>query len=209
MSVLSTGNFDGNVSEIGLDLTSATSLSSMFSQKKSLRKIELRNTDKITTIINCFSNSLSLREVTLGNLTSCINAKQSFYGDTSLEKVTIGNCERVQDWTQTFYGCIALKEIDCELNMTLANSLTEIFEGCTSLQKLRFVKETVSNNLSLASCQSLTKESMESLFDGLASVEGKTVTVSKYAFDNNYPTADEKAAAQSKITQKGWSLVLA
>ena len=209
MSVLSTGNFDGNVSEIGLDLTSATSLSSMFSQKKSLRKIELRNTDKITTIINCFSNSLSLREVTLGNLTSCINAKQSFYGDTSLEKVTIGNCERVQDWTQTFYGCIALKEIDCELNMTLANSLTEIFEGCTSLQKLRFVKETVSNNLSLSSCQSLTKESMESLFDGLASVEGKTVTVSKYAFDNNYPTADEKAAAQSKITQKGWSLVLA
>lgn len=209
MSLLTAGNFDNNVSELGLDLTSATTLSQMFTQRKCLKRIELRNTDKITTIINCFSNSPSLREVILGNLTSCDNAKQSFYNDTSLEKITFGKNDRIKDWSDTFSGCISLIEINATLNMAAANWVSGTFDKCTSLQSVRFEKETVSSDISLASCKSLSKESMESLFDGLAISHDGTVTLSKYAFENNYPTADEKNAIEKRLTEKGWELVLA
>lgn len=208
MGYLAAGNFDGNVTELGLDLSSATTLSQMFTQKKCLRRIELRNTDKITTIINGFSNSLALREVILGNLSSCISAKQSFFYDTSLEKITFGNCERIQDWTETFYGCISLKEIDATLNLGAANWVSGIFTNCTSLKSVRFEKETIKMGISLSSCKSLSKESMESLFDGLAISQGRTVTLSRYAYENNYPTDDEKKKIENRLAEKGWKLNL-
>ena len=209
MSLLSAGNFDSNVSELGLDLTSATNLSQMFTQKKCLKRIELRNTDKITTMINCFSNSPSLREVILGDVTSCTNIKQTFYNDTSLERVKIGKGERLQDWSETFSGCIALREIDGELNMHAAVWSSGTFDKCTSLQKVRFVEDSVHKDISLGSCQSLSKESMESLFNGLAVVDDHNVTLSRYAYNNNYPTVAEKAEVENRLTQKGWTLVLA
>ena len=180
----------------------------MFTQKKCLRRIELRNTDKITTIINGFSNSLALREVILGNLSSCDNAKQSFYNDTSLEKITFGNCERIQDWTETFYGCISLKEIDATLNLGAVNWVPNTFANRTSLKSVRFEKETIKIGISLSSCKSLSKESMESLFDGLAISQGGTVTLSRYAYENNYPTDDEKKKIENRLTEKGWKLIL-
>lgn len=209
MAILSSGNFDNNVTELGLDLTSATTLSQMFTQKKNLRRIELRNTDQITTMINCFSNSPSLREVILGDLTKCSNAKQTFYNDTSLEKVTFGNCERMQDWSETFFGCISLKEINASLNMSAANWISGTFDKCTSLQTIRFKKETIGMDISFASCKSLSKESMESIFDGLAILQDGVITLSTYAFENNYPTADERKIFENKLAEKGWTLVLA
>ncbi len=209
MTTLSSGTFSNYVTELGLDLSSATTLSQMFTQKKSLRRIELRNTDKITTIINCFSNSPALREVILGNLTMCNNAKQSFYNDTSLEKITFGKNERIQDWSDTFYGCISLKEINATLNMSAANWISGTFEKCTSLQTIRFEKGTVSRDLSFASCKSLSKESMESLFDGLTVLRDGVITLSRYAFENNYRTADERKDFENRLAEKGWELVLA
>lgn len=209
MSVLSAGNFDGNVTELGLDLSSATSLQSMFSQKASLRRIELRNTDKVTTIINGFSNSTALREIILGNLTSCNNAKDAFYGDTSLEKITFGENHKIQDFSRMFYGCIALKEINGEIDLTFVTNATEMFLNCSSLEKVSFAPKTICADLDFGACKQLSKESMQKIFDNTVTNGSRKLTLSKYAFDNNYPDAEEQTKIRTALTEKKWSLILA
>ena len=208
MRILSTGVFSGFLTEIGLDLSSATSLNQMFSGKDSLRRIELRNTDKIESLSSAFSGSTSLREVILGDLTSCTEINNAFLNDTSLEKITIGNIAKTSDYTNTFSGCIALKEICGELDLSGAARVNDMFLNCTRLKEVRFKKGSVSKISSLATCSSLSRESMDSLLEGLKSGLSGTIVLSKYAFENNYPTAEEKTEFISLLAEKGCSLSL-
>ena len=209
MSVLTAGNFDDYFTEIGLDLSSATTLETIFRGKNRLRYVELRNTDKITSILNGFSYSTALREVVLGDLTNCMNMKWAFDGDTSLEKVTFGANSKVIDFSNMFNGCIALKEINGELDFTVARIATDVFTKCSSLEKVSFKKESIGLSIDLGACKSLSKESMLNLFDGLAVKESMKVTVSRYAFENNFSTSEEQETVRSSVTQKGWTLSLA
>lgn len=209
MQYLSTGNFDGHVSEIGLDLSSATSLDEMFRLKECLKKVELRNTDKLTTMVNAFSNSVALREVTLGNLTQCTSAKWAFFDDTSLERVTLGKNGIINNFFATFSGCISLKEIIGDLNLIAAITVQGMFENCTSLQTVSFVKETIGIDINFGSCKSLSKESMMSIFDGVVKNGERDLTLSRYAFENNFPTAAEQNEIINALTKKNWSLNLA
>ena len=208
MRILSTSVFSGFLTEIGLDLSSATTLNQMFSGKASLRRIELRNTDKIESLSSAFSGSTSLREVILGDLPSCTEINNAFLNDTSLEKITIGNISKVSDYTNTFSGCIALKEICGELDLSGAAKVNDMFLNCTRLKEVRFKKGSISKISSLATCSSLSRESMDSLLEGLKSGLSGTITLSKYAFENNYPTAEEQTKFVSQLTEKGCSLLL-
>lgn len=209
MSYLSGGNFDGNVTELGLDLTSATTLLQVFSQKASLRKIELRNTDNIKTICNAFSNSTMLREVILGDLTSCANAKDAFYGDTSLEKITFGKNKNIDDFSGMFGNCIALREINGVLDTTIARNVTKMFENCSSLEKVTFKDKSIYTDLSLEWCKQLSKESMENIiFHAIEKNGDRFLALSKYAFYNNFPSADDREDIIDFMTQKNWELKL-
>lgn len=209
LSVLTAGNFDDYCTEIGLDLSSVTTFEMVFKGKSRLRRLELRNTGNITSLMSGFSFSTALREVLLGDLTSCTNLKWAFDGDTSLEKVTFGKHSKVVEFSYLFNGCIALKEIDAELDFTVARQATDTFAKCASLEKVSFKKDSIGVNLDLGSCQALSKESMLNLFDGLAVKDSMRVTVSRYAFENNFPTSEEQETVRSSITQKGWTLSLA
>lgn len=209
MSYLSGGNFDGNVTELGLDLTSATTLLQVFSQKASLRRIELRNTDNIKTICNAFSNSTMLREVILGDLTSCANAKDAFYGDTSLEKITFGKNKNIDDFSGMFGNCIALREINGVLDTTIARNVTKMFENCSSLEKVTFKDKSIYTDLSLEWCKQLSKESMENIiFHAIEKNGDRFLALSKYAFYNNFPSADDREDIIDFMTQKNWELKL-
>lgn len=208
MNNFSSGNFSTYITEIGLDFSSSTTLNQLFCKKNSLRKIELRNTDKVTSAYSAFSASTSLREVILGNLTSCIEINYAFSGDTSLEKVTIGEIVRIGDFNNMFNGCIALREINCTLNMIGANKTENMFAKCSSLKEVRFKAESIPLSLSLADCQALSRESILSVVEGLAVVEKNALTLSKYAFDNAFPTQEEQAEVKNTVTQKKWRLVL-
>lgn len=208
MATLSSGNFDNNVTELGLDLTSATTLESMFMSKKSLRRIELRNTDNITSIQNGFSNSTSLREVILGDMTHCNTFRLAFNTCTSLEKVTLGKHSRVVDFSYMFQYCYALKEIVGELNLLVARATTSMFEGCSNLEKVSFARKSINMDISLLSCQSLSRESVLSLLNGLVENGERTLNLSKYAFDNSFPDKKEQEEKIAELQQKGWELVL-
>lgn len=208
MATLSSGNFDNNVTELGFDLTSATTLESMFMSKKSLRRIELRNTDNITSMQNGFSNSPSLRKVILGDLTNCSTFRLAFNTCTSLEKVTLGKHTKVVDFAYMFQFCYALKEIVGELNLLVARGASSMFEGCSNLEKVSFAKESINIDISLLSCKSLSRESVISLFNGLAENGERTLSLSKYAFDNSFPDKNEQEGKTAELQQKGWKLVL-
>lgn len=208
MEYLAAGNFDGNVTELGLDLSSATTLQSMFSQKASLRRIELRNTDEITTLTNGFSNSTALREVLLGNLTSCTSLKDAFYGDTSLEKITFGENSKISDFSHAFSGCIALREINGDINLIVSRTVLGMFENCTSLEKVSFADKSIYGDLDFGPCKQLSRESMLKIFDDTVSNGDRKITFSRYAFDNNFPSADEQTEIKNNLAKKKWSLVL-
>lgn len=204
----STDDFDLYVSEIGLSLASAMTFDQIFQKHQRLKKAELADTEYCFSFEEAFSACTSLREVKIGDLTICESISQAFFNDTSLEKVTLGYNESIQNFSQAFYGCKALREINGELNFIVARDNGDMFTKCSSLEKVDFTPETIRMDMSLQDCVALSKESMMSLFNGLCNDVKKTVKVSKYAFDNNFPTDAEKNEVTNLVTKtKGWKLI--
>lgn len=208
IKVWTSSSFDNYLSEVGLDLTHAVSTDQLFLGKEGLKKIRLANTDKITSASLMFFECPSLREVELGDLDECTNVKQMFCTATSLEKVKFGSNGKITEFGEMFSGCIALREIDATINMSAAINIVDMFLGCGSLEKVSFEPDSIPLDIDLGACKSLSRESMQSLFDGLKNGTTGNVTVSKYAYDNNFPTADERDDTESAVNDKGWELTL-
>lgn len=208
MTALSNGNFDNNLTEIGLDLSSATSIAHVFKNRTSLRRIELRNTDKITSCMYAFLGSKALREIILGDIMLCSSFKGTFNGCTSLERIVIGKNERLYDLSDAFGGCGALKEIVGEINMMGVNFLEGTFSGCTSLRTITITKESLNKSIDLGVCVALSRESMDSVVEGLKPSANVKVCFSGHAFEDNYPTAKERTEVIDTLSQKGCILSL-
>ncbi|MBP9987962.1 MAG: hypothetical protein KBT46_00535, partial [Ruminococcus sp.] len=58
-------------------------------------------------------------------------------------------------------------------------------------------------------CTNLSKESMLNIFNGLCDEVSKTITVSRNAFNINFPTDEEKEEIYDFLSDvKGWSFSL-
>ena len=93
-----------------------------------------------------------------------------------------------------------LGSLDCS-NVTASNGFLNIFTNCHLLEEVRFVKETVSKNISFAQSYKLSDESIQSIIDGLSTVETtQTITF--------YPSVKEKLTDGQKetISAKNWTL---
>lgn len=201
-------NFDGWCTEIGLNLNSITDMRTVFSEKKKLKKITLVNTGGVTSFTETFSGCTALREVILDGVKSCKNFNSTFMGCTSLERVVCGEFGFTNIFRYMFNGCISLKTIDGVLDFSAVRDVSGMFTNCTSLREVRFVPGSISVDMGMSNCNSLSKESMQSLFDGLAEVESKSLILSNYAFENNYPTAEEKNKIRTALKEKGWAISL-
>lgn len=92
-------------------------------------------------------------------------------------------------------------EIVGELDFTSATNVSNVFQASTGLTEIRFKKNTLSLSTSLQYCGKLSADSIQSIIDGLATVEtSQTLTFH----------ADVKAklteAQISQITSKNWTL---
>ena len=94
-------------------------------------------------------------------------------------------------------SCFSLPAVPA-FNLTSATTLTNMLENTPSLAAapLANVKET----FSVASC-SLSREALVELFNGLASVSGKTITIT-----GNHGVADLTADDRAIATGKGWTV---
>lgn len=123
----------------------------------------------------------------------------TFSGCAILEEVVLNfSTKKISDYVSVFANCRKLKKIDGVLDFSSATKVTYMF-GCNELEYVRFAPNTLSISISLAASSKLTSESIQSIIDGLATVEtAQTLTLNKAIV-----LTDEQKAT---INVKGWTL---
>ena len=149
----------------------------MFTMNYGVKKIILNMPDESQHMVSTFSGCSILEEIVLNFSTKNISSYESaFYNDKKLKKI-IG-----------------------VLDFSSATNVTYMFSNNNALEEVRFAPNTVSISISLSNSGKLTSESVQSIIDGLETVEtAKTLTLSK----STVLTDEQK----STISSKGWTLV--
>jgi hypothetical protein len=151
------------------------STSTVFGSNYGVKKVVLNLPEESQFIGAMFSNARNLEELVLNfstkNITRYINA----------------------------FNTTALKRIVGVLDFTSATTVTSMFDKCNLLEDVTFEPNTLSLSISLAQSNKLTAESIQSIIDGLATVEtAQTLTLNKAI-----ALTDEQKAT---INAKGWTL---
>lgn len=205
MTTISSNYISDKIVKIGFDLTSVTSLSNVFKDKKNLKNITLKNTDNITNCYYAFSGCSALEYADLDNLRLCGNIQNFFAQCTSLVKVKLGSAECISNTQSSFSDCISLKEIEGTLNPTLATGFADTFGNCVSLETVRFAENSIRANISFEKCISLSKESLFNIANALSNEVTGTLKISLSAFTNSL-SASEKEEFTSIVSGKSWTL---
>lgn len=194
-----------------LDVSSGTSFDSMFFNCSKLVNIQSafinipENTcDTYRMFYQC--TSLKYGSDMLGGILSQSNdVRDVFSGCTALLSATAAT---IGEWTlnyatdtsRMFNNCTSLVQLPC-IDMANVTNTSQMLDYCTSLQLLYkggLKNLKVSTNLS--TCTALTHDSLVDLFNVIATVSGKTLTLGSTNLAKL--TDEEKAIA----TGKGWTL---
>ena len=147
----------------------------MFAYNNGVKKVILSVPDESQYMNSTFSNCGIVEEVVLNFST-----------------------KKISDYASTFINCKKLKKIDGILDFSSATNVNYMF-GCNELEYVRFAPNTLSISISLVAPSKLTSESIQSIIDGLATVEtAQTLTLNKAIV-----LTDEQKAT---INAKGWTL---
>lgn len=122
--------------------------------------------------------------------------------DRDLIKIDLNNIViPVNFFPNVFYERAGLKEILCVFDLTNCTKTTNCFYDCISLETVRFKANTIPVSLSLSSSPLLSDASIQSIIDGLATVE-TTQTLTLHA-DVKAKLTETQIAT---ITGKNWTL---
>lgn len=94
----------------------------------------------------------------------------------------------------------ALKTIKGEIDLTECTNTTNAFVYCYALEEIRFKANSIKLSISFPNSTMLSSESVQSIVDGLATVE----TAQTLTFYNGIQVSDTQKAT---IETKGWTLV--
>ncbi len=148
------------------------------------------NLDNLTSLENfCYSQSEETTNTTVEHLTlNCKNAitKSAYFlrnypkYDDTLKHLTL-NAD-ISNTTSIAYFIAynrALEIIDgIPLNLSSTTNLTNSFQYCGALKEVRFAVNSISKNISFAQSPNLSTETIQSIFDGLATVDtAQTLTL--------------------------------
>ncbi len=122
-------------------------------------------------------------------------------GCSNLKTVVLTDTSKVGEWSNSFVGATNIESIET-LNFISAYSwLTGAFANLPNLITIKIVPETIPTNISFARSSTLNDESIQSIIDGLATVEtAQTLTLHA---DVKAKLTDEQLAT---ITGKNWNL---
>ena len=165
--------------ELTLDIPYVTSIHSLLFNTKGITKVTLKGNDNGTEINfqQAFREVSTLTEVDLTE----INVKP-----TSISYICL-NCKKLQKISGVF-------------DMSACTSATIPFGGCAELQEIYFKPETISVSLNISASPKLTPECVQSIIDGLATVE----TAQTLTLNSKIVLTDEQ---KNTISSKGWTLV--
>ena len=179
--------------EVTIDLGEhITSLATFINLTSSSDMNNVNNTVEHLTV-NC-----SGLPTTMLNFMACSNSRR----DEKLTNLTLNvNTREVTAFSAAFAFLFVLEVIGgTPLDFTKTTSAVNPFNYCNELKEVRLQPGTLSISMSFAHCSKLSANSIQSIIDGLATVEtAQTITFHK----NIALTEDQKET----IKGKGWTLV--
>jgi hypothetical protein len=161
-------------------------------------KIPYFSTLQLPTTHSLFKNAVNITSIDF--YIDCANSKNGvgmFYNTKSLKYIKGVNCSKMTTIRQMFVESV-IEIIEMPLDIALVTDTTQAFGA--QLKEIRFVKECIKVSLNFQYSSLLSAESIQSIIDGLATVEtAQTLTLHK-----NIVLTDEQKAT---INSKGWTLV--
>ena len=153
-------------------------------------------------LVNTFQNATGITKITLkGNTAN--NAIDFTYAfrSGSLKILDLSEYNAIIGiGTYTFNGATALKEIKGEFDFSQCTSTNLMFDKCSALEEVRIKADTLALSTSFADSKYLSVNSIQSIIDGLATVEtSQTLTLNA---NQNILQAHIDSA-----NTKGWTIV--
>lgn len=196
-----------------------TDMTQQFYSMQSLASVPLFDTGLVTVVAQMFQDCPSLSQVPLFDFKNVTNAINLFNACRSLTTVPAFNLVKATDATNMFLDCLALYRVpdiifgallnatgmfnNCRslryigaLDLSLVTNYTNAFYYTSSISRMLMtgIKETINTGNG-----AMTAAALNELFGNLATVTGKTITVT------NQPGA--ATCDQSIATAKGWTVV--
>ena len=200
------------------DTSSVTSMYQMFYACSALQSVPLFDTSSVTSMFQMFLSCTSLQSVPLFDTSSVSNMGGMFHSCPSLQSVPLFDTSSVTNMGLMFLNCYALQSVPL-FDTGSVTSMYQMFATCLSLQTIPALDCSTSTNMTnfaincngLKRCQAtgikvstsfanctLGPDELNEIYTNLATVTGKTITVS-----GNYGTASDNPAI---ATAKGWTV---
>lgn len=155
---------------------------------------------------NFATNAVNLKSVKLlaDNVTSIGNLTKAFSGISTLETVDFTEYGQTFDnLNSAFLNCSNLKSILGALDMTNCSNCTTWFTGCSKLEDISFVPNTINVAVLFNTNPLLSDASVQSIIDGLVDLTGQSAKNILFHETVGAKLTDEQKAT---ITAKGWNL---
>lgn len=117
------------------DTSKVTSMTTMFSGCVSLQTIPALNTINVTTTTQMFNTCLTLETIPLLNTSNVANMNQMFNSCNSLKTVPLFNTSNVTDAFGMFLSCLTLVSIPA-FNTINVTTTAQMFSSCVSLKNV-------------------------------------------------------------------------
>lgn len=131
-----------------------------------------------------------------------LSAPNMFYSVTSIESIDFSDCEPMfSNIAGAFFVCKNLKSVFGKLDVKNCTSFANFVKGCGALEDIDFVEESIKADISFAQSPLLSDTSIQSIIDGLATVETQH-TITFHADVKAKLTEEQKAT----ISAKNWVL---
>ena len=170
----------------------------MFRNCTSLLEIPPLDTSKGTNMFRMFSGCQGAALSWIINTTNATNFERMFDQASNIEEITLTSTYNATNFAYMFNYCSKLKSIST-LDLSNCTNATNMFYGCSRLENISFVPETIKISIAITSSK-LTNESVQSIIDGLATVESEQTLTLNVAII----LTDEQ---KTTISSKGWTLV--
>ena len=200
-----------------LNTSNVTNMQNMFKSCDALTYLDVSkfDTSKVTNMYGLFygCNKLTSLDVSKWDVSNVTNMYSLFYNCNKLTSLDLSNfnTSKVTNMGFMFSSCDKLTYLDVSKWDTSKVTNTQyMFNGCSSLTTLidghesdSYIKalNKLKVDIDLSSCVKLNYESVYAVFNGLATVTGKTITLPKVM-------QGKLDATKVKIaTDKGWTVV--
>lgn len=156
------------------------------------------NIPNITSLANVFFKAVGLNKIILkGNVNGiALEMNQAFRDNSTLVEIDLTEFNTKP--TNISYICLGdakLKKISGVFDMSECTKVALPFSNCGALEEVYFAIETIKVSISFANSPKLTSESVQSIIDGLATVETEqTLTL--------------HSDVSSALTEEQWSEIL-